>query len=123
MHPQALRPAPALFASPQFPVQMQLAGDSGFAATSQPGPRLHLHPAQPEFAILPQVTIRLLSSTSPPLPAMGEGPQCVPVQKNLPATGKKKKIWALEHACVFKPSRPLENQNVGSDLDDLVDLF
>ena len=71
MHPQALRPAPALFASPQLPVQMQLAGESGFAATSQPGPRLHLHPAQPEFAILPQVTIRLFVFNLTPTPCHG----------------------------------------------------
>ncbi|KAF6094018.1 G protein pathway suppressor 2 [Phyllostomus discolor] len=40
MHPQALHPAPGLLASPQLPVQMQPAGKSSFAATSQPGPRL-----------------------------------------------------------------------------------
>uniref|UniRef100_A0A2I3H0B1 G protein pathway suppressor 2 n=1 Tax=Nomascus leucogenys TaxID=61853 RepID=A0A2I3H0B1_NOMLE len=38
MHPQALHPAPGLLAFPQLPVQMQPAGKSGFAATSQPGP-------------------------------------------------------------------------------------
>ncbi|KAM6163363.1 LOW QUALITY PROTEIN: G protein pathway suppressor 2 [Rhynchocyon petersi] len=51
MHPQALHPAPGLLASPQIPVQMQPAGKSGFAATSQPGPRLPFiqHSQNPRF--------------------------------------------------------------------------
>ncbi|XP_059003970.1 G protein pathway suppressor 2 [Mustela lutreola] len=51
MHPQALHPAPGLLASPQLPVQMQPAGKSGFAATSQPGPRLPFiqHNQNPRF--------------------------------------------------------------------------
>ncbi|XP_050621149.1 neuralized-like protein 4 isoform X1 [Macaca thibetana thibetana] len=51
MHPQALHPAPGLLASPQLPVQMQPAGKSGFAATSQPGPRLPFiqHSQNPRF--------------------------------------------------------------------------
>ncbi|XP_040099454.1 G protein pathway suppressor 2 isoform X4 [Oryx dammah] len=51
MHPQALHPAPGLLASPQLPVQMQPAGKSGFATTSQPGPRLPFiqHSQNPRF--------------------------------------------------------------------------
>uniref|UniRef100_A0A2K6A693 G protein pathway suppressor 2 n=1 Tax=Mandrillus leucophaeus TaxID=9568 RepID=A0A2K6A693_MANLE len=40
MNPQAPHPAPGLLAFLQLPVQMQPAGKSGFAATSQPGPWL-----------------------------------------------------------------------------------
>lgn len=51
MHPQALHPAPGLLASPQLPVQIQAAGKSGFATTSQPGPRLPFiqHSQNPRF--------------------------------------------------------------------------
>ncbi|XP_072796545.1 G protein pathway suppressor 2 isoform X1 [Vicugna pacos] len=100
MHPQALHPAPGLLASPQLPVQMQPAGKSCWSRAGMHTDKALLFIMAASRALQPPASLALgfpssstartrdsttsdhqiLSSTSPPAPAMGEDPWCAPVR-------------------------------------------